>query len=114
MITKQEFVDIINQLKEVNDFVQETNDKARKLKDAIISDFYNASNLSISHETIVLKLLENMFNDTDWISYWIYELDYGRKYEDGCITENDNIIDISTPEKLYDCLVENMKKGDLK
>ena len=107
MITKQEFVDIINKLKEVNDFVDETNNKARKLNDAIISDFFNATSLSISHENIVVKLLENMFNDTDIISWWIYELDYGRKYEEGCIQDCDGkIIDIPTAEKLYDYLIK--------
>lgn len=109
IVSKQEFVEIINQLKEVDDFVKETNNKSRKLKDAITSDFFNASILSISHETSVIQLLEKMFNDIDMISYWIYELDYGRKYKDGMITENDGtIIDISTAEKLYDFLVENM------
>ena len=56
MITKKEFIDIINKLKEADDFVNETNEKARKLDNAIISDFYNASSLSISHENIVVKL----------------------------------------------------------
>ena len=106
MITKQEFVDIIDKLKEVNDFVNETNDKARKLNDAIISDFFNASSLSISHENIVVELLENMFNDKDILSWWLYDLDYGRKYKDGYITETDGTeIDLSTPEKLYDYLI---------
>lgn len=106
MLTKQEFVDIINKLKEVNDFVNETNDKARKLNDAIISDFFNASSLSISHENIVVELLENMFNDKDILSWWLYDLDYGRKYKDGYITEADGTeIDLSTPEKLYDYLI---------
>lgn len=106
MITKQEFVDIIDKLKEVNDFVNETNDKARKLNDAIILDFFNASSLSISHENIVVKLLENMFNDKDILSWWLYDLDYGRKYKDGYITEADRTeIDLSTPEKLYDYLI---------
>ena len=109
MITKQEFIEIIDKLKEVNDFVNETNDKARKLNDAIISDFFNASSLSISHETIVVKLLKNMFNDKDILSWWIYDLDYGSKYKDGCITENNGtIIDLSTPEKLYDYLIKNI------
>ena len=40
MISKQEFINIINKLKEVNDFVDEVNSKARKLDDAIISDFF--------------------------------------------------------------------------
>lgn len=109
MITKQEFVDIINQLKEVNDFVEETNSKARELQEVIELDFFNARSLAISHETNVVFLLKIMFNDTDIISWWIYELDYGRKYETGCFTEADGTpIDVSTAEKLYDYLVENM------
>ena len=109
MITKKEFIDIINKLKEVNDFVYETNEKARKLDDAIISDFFNASSLSISHENIVVKLLENMFNDTDTISWWLYEKDYGRNPELKMWDEFDNEIDVSTPEKLYDYLIKNVE-----
>ena len=110
MITKEQFVEIINRLKEVNDFVYETNDRARGLSDAIISDFFNASSLSISHEDIVVKLLENMFDDKDIIGWWLYELDYGRKFEMGDFKDEDGIeIDVSTPEKLYDYLVESMK-----
>ena len=56
MITKQEFINIIDKLRKTNDFVDETNNKARELDDAIISDFFNASSLSISHENIVLEL----------------------------------------------------------
>ena len=111
MITKKQFVEIINKLKKVNDFVNKTNDEARKLDDAIISDFFNAQSLSISHESIVIELLENMFEDGDIISWWIYDLEYGTKYEDGCITEEDGtIIDVSTAEKLYDYLIKNMEE----
>lgn len=109
MITKREFVKIINHLKEANDFVNETNDKARKLNDALISDFFNASSLSISFEADLVKVLENMF-DTDLISWWLYDLDYGTKFEIGCIVEADGITkpDLSTAEKLYDYLVSNL------
>lgn len=107
MIDKKEFVDIINKLKEVDDFVKETNAKARQLNDVIISDFFNASSLSISHESIVVRLLENMFNDNDIISWWLYELDYGRSYRKGCFQDGKGKnIDISTPEKLYDYLIK--------
>ena len=114
MITKQEFVDIIEKLKQVNDFVNETNKKARELNDAIISDFFNASSLSISHETIVVKLLENMFEDEeDTINWWLYELDYGRKFKLGYLQEERDgktvNIDLSTAEKLYDYLLESRK-----
>ena len=111
IISKEEFVNIIKRLKQVNDFVNETNKNARGLDDAIESDFFNASSLSISHETIVVRLLKLMFNDyDDLISWWIYEKDYGRKEEirlwDGCSNE----VDLSTPEKLYDYLIEGMEE----
>lgn len=109
MITKQEFVDIIEKLKQVNDFVDETNKKARELNDAIISDFYNTSSLSISHETIVVKLLENMFNDKGTISWWLYECNYGRDFSLGDLEVNGVEIDLSTVEKLYDYLVQDIE-----
>ena len=110
MITKKQFINIINHIKEVNDFVNETNDKARKLHDNIVNDFLNASSLSISFENDLVKVLENMF-DTDLISWWLYELDYGRSFKIGYLIEADGITkpDLSTAEKLYDYLVENLK-----
>ena len=110
MITKEEFIKIIDALKETNDFVDEVNSKARNLRDSIMSDFFNASSLSISFEDIVVKLLENMFDDTDMISWWIYELDFGKKYKRGCIKDcNGKNINVSTAEKLYDYLVKEME-----
>lgn len=110
MITKQEFIEIINKLKKANDFVNETNNKAKKLDDAIMSDFFNASSLSISHENIVVKLLENMFNDKDIIGWWLYELNYGREFKIGCLQdENGFDIDVSTAGKLYDYLIKTME-----
>lgn len=110
MISKEKFIEIINKLKEVNDFVDETNERARKLNDAIMSDFYNTMSLSISHESLVVELLENMFN-SDMISYWIYELDYGREYKDGYVQDGEgNNIDISTVEKLYDYLIKEAEE----
>ena len=110
MITREEFIKIINNLKKVDDFVKETNNKAWELNDAIISDFFNASSLSISHENIVVRLLENMFNDKDIISWWLYELDYGRKYKRDCIQDcNGKNIDVSNAGKLYDYLIKDME-----
>ena len=111
IVSKEEFVDIIKRLKQVNDFVNETNKKARDLDDAIESDFFNVSSLSISHETIVVRLLKLMFNDyDDLISWWIYEKDYGRKEEIKCWDGCSNEVDLSTPENLYDYLIEGMEE----
>lgn len=106
MISKQEFIDIIDKLKEVNDFVDEVNSKARKLNDAIISDFFNASSLSISHENLVVRLLENMFNDQDMISWWIYEVNYGRNTDMAWVEENGVKTYLYTAEDLYNYLIK--------
>ena len=112
MISKDEFVNIINKLIEVNDFVNETNNNARKLNDALITDFFNAGSLIITHETIVVELLGKMFNDKETLTWWLYELDYGRKFKIGDLQQNGVDIDISTPEKLYDYLKEGKTNGE--
>lgn len=111
IISKEAFCDIINKLIKTNDFIDEVNAKARKLDNAIESDFFNASSLSISFETDVVYLLGLMFNDLEKesiLSWWIYEQDYGRA-KGTAIWKNDKYIDISTPEKLYDYLVKEME-----
>ena len=110
MLSKEEFVSIINKLRDVDDFVNETNNKARKLNDAIISDFFNASSLSISHEKIVVDLLENIFNDEDILEWWLYELDYGRKFKIGYLKDKNGIdVDVLDSGKLYDYLISLLK-----
>ena len=42
-----------------------------------------------------------------YISYFMYELDYGRDYQDGFIVENGVNIDFSSADKLYDYLIRN-------
>lgn len=109
MISKEEFIEIINRLKEVSDFVDEVNDKAKNLKIVAINDFFNAMSLTISHEDIVVKLLEKIFKDSITLSWWIYDLDFGRLYTERCFTEEDGTpIDVSTAEKLYDYLISEI------
>jgi len=108
MITKKQFVNIINRLKETDDIKNKVNDIIRASTDSAITDFMEAGSLMICHEDLVVQLLENMFNDGDTIGWWLYELNYGREYTEGCITESDGTpIDLSTAEKLYDYLLKN-------
>lgn len=109
MISRNEFIKIIDRLRETNDFVNEVNDKSRNLRDSIMSDFFNASSLSISFEDIVVNLLEDMFDGTDMISWWLYDLDYGREYKRGCLKDcNGKNINVSDSGKLYDYLIKEM------
>ncbi len=110
-LTKKEFCDIITRLKSADDLSQSVSKLFQESKDNIIRDFTNGASLQINHEDVVVKLLSKLMEDSgEWIEYFIYELDYGSKYIEGCITkENGEIIKLSNSEELYDLLIENAK-----
>lgn len=115
MITKQEFVDIINRLRDYNDLQNKIDDLFKDNIENRERDFMNAGSICIGHETVVVKLLENMFNDKgEVISWWIYEQDYGRSIGINDIFDDriGKYIDLTTPEKLYDYLISEMGYKD--
>jgi len=103
------FEKIINEIKEVLDF-----------EDSILSlccDFNRNNKQGAEAEiffpdlsTTCISLLNLIFDDKDdWISYYIWELNFGEYYEDGDVTdENGSIIKLKTIRDLYDLLVFNM------
>lgn len=109
-MTKEQFVSAIEELKDADDLQNQIDDIMKKSLANKRNDFMNAASLQISHEELVIDLLEEIFDDEgQWIVYWIYELDYGKKYTKGCVVD-DKPIDISTAGKLYDFLIKN--KGE--
>lgn len=49
-------------------------------------------------------------DEDDWIAYWVFDLDCGKEYEDGCVTEGDgSIVKLETIEDLWNCLVKNFQ-----
>ncbi len=105
-LMKQEFVEILDRLREATELVDKVEELFRDSRDNLECDFCNGAGLQISHEGIVVNLLEKLMRDSVGnISYFIYELDYGREYQEGCVSDNNGNIDISTPEKLYDYLM---------
>lgn len=56
----------------------------------------------------LIKLLQVEFNDDhkdSWIEYYIYDLEFGKLYHEGCVTDNGTNIDLSNSDKLYEYLV---------
>ena len=106
-LSKDEFVEIVNRLRDSSDLVDKVEELFRNSRDNVECDFCNGAALQISHEGTVVSLLRKLLKDTsEDISYFIYELDYGRKYEPGMITdENGCDIDFSSAEKLYNYLI---------
>ena len=65
-------------------------------------------------EDALIRELEKEFEDEDsWISYFVYELEYGTKEWAGkCGTMKDGKpICLETPEDLYDLLVDNLREN---
>ncbi len=106
-LSKEEFEEIIARLRETTELVAKVNKLFRNSRDNVECDFCNGASLQISHESTVVLLLKKLMHDlADDIDYFIYELDYGRKYEPGMINdEKGNDIDFSSAGKLYDYLV---------
>ena len=112
-LTKQEFVDILNRLREATELVDKVEKLFRDSRENLECDFCNGAGLQISYEGIVVKLLEKLMQDSFGnISYFIYELDYGREYQEGCVSDKNGNIDVSTPEKLYDFLMAEYGAGN--
>ena len=109
IISKEKFVEIINRLRDYNDLQDKIDDLFKENIDNKEADFMNAGSICIGHETIVVKLLENIFNDKDTISWWIYECNYGRDFSLGDLEVDGIEIDLSTAEKLYDYLIKEME-----
>lgn len=113
-LAKQEFVDILIRLRGATELVDKVEKLFRDSRENLECDFCNGAGLQISHEGIVVKLLEKLMQDRGGnISFFIYELDFGREYREGCVSDKNGNIDISTPEKLYDLLMaEYVVKND--
>lgn len=59
-------------------------------------------------------VLTVMFDDEEecWISYWIWEKDFGRQLQEGDIEIDGVTISLSEPEELYDFLIKRKKEAD--
>lgn len=106
MISKDVFVNTMTRLELLDKRMEEV-DIALKNLCPDFNGFYVPETIDI-----VLDLLKDVFNDKcDWIEYFVYELDWLTKYREGCITDkNGESIDLSSWEKIYDFLIENMEE----
>lgn len=107
LLSKDKFISIIKDLEDAHNIEDTINKLTRNSRMDILRDFGDFCYLT-ANENIIIYLLCTIFNDYDIISWWIDELNFGKDYKDGCITHNNKVIDLSSAEKLYDYLVENM------
>lgn len=107
---KELFVNTIRQMEELYIEQEKFNDMLKSIDNEFGGGYIHSKSIDILY-----NLLKELVNDKqdDWIGYYLWELDFGKKYEDGMITEADGtIIKLSTPEELYDLIISETQNAE--
>lgn len=104
IVTKEVFCEIIGTLIEVDDYHKGLNAFFEKSK---VHGFLFSPDASVQ----TVQLLKAMFVDKDeLIDKFCFEMDYGRSYKPGTVKNEDGTdLDFSSPDKLYDILVNDIE-----
>ncbi len=104
-LSRQEFTEKLNQLETAMTAVD-------KMEDATHFSITDSPLFTIIND--FMYFLSDMcdiprdYRGEDALSYYVYELNFGKKYEPGCVTEeNGDICPLSTPDELYDDLCKS-------
>lgn len=101
---KELFIETIQQLQ-----LQDQHD--RRCHDAfsviLDSDYVSRYNNHWVVNQLVYLLQKSMNDDIvhSWIEYYIYELDFGKKYKPGMVIVQHKDVPLRTPEDLYNAIV---------
>ena len=90
----EQFLKILNDLETEINRLQKLSELGLELENKLIVTIFEMLNAHFS-------LKKNEYIGTD-LEYFIFELDFGKKYKDGCfIDANGKNIDLSSAENLY-------------
>ena len=89
MISKEKFIQVIYSIQKQLDYDNKCHDAFSVI---LKNDYVSGYDYSLVLNSLI-ELLKIEFNDDeDWIEYFIWELDFGKKYKDGMITNKNNEI----------------------
>ena len=98
MISKENFVKVIKAIENQTTYIN-------KLYDDFHIDLMESPICALANEVEVFLIhefgLSERFND---ISYWMWELDFGRKWKPGTVTNDGQDVKLETAEDLYDLI----------
>lgn len=101
-LDKKDFVDAINEVRNTNKYHEELNSFLSK--HGVEGYIFQPDCVDVT-----LRLLHIIFGKADrdnWIEYFCFDLNFGKKWEPGFVTQKDGTdIKLETPEDLYDYLV---------
>lgn len=102
LLSKERFIEIIN---EVNNVMKYDSDLNKLYIKYHVDGYLHQPDCTCT----VLSLLHIIFGEADkdeWISYFCFELDFGRAYKDGMVLDKDGkVINLSDATHLYDFLL---------
>lgn len=102
MISKENFIKYINKIKEFRD-VEDVLNSAGEILNFTIS--------FASHEQLIVDILEDVFEDKQntWLTYFLYDLDFGNKWHEMCISMDGVDVPMRDAGELYDVLIDNLR-----
>ena len=105
-LTKEQFIHCIETYKKMREEETELFNALHLYDECIFDEWLN------NYYDLLSEMCEFdiPYNDIGWVSdldYFVFELDFGRLYRDGCIEDADgNPIKMSTAEELWDILTK--------
>lgn len=103
-LSKEKFIEMLNFMKKKEQYVQQLIELMQKNNLEFIYSPYDEYNSNIID--LLASLFENEDRAKDWIAYWVYELDYGDRYFDGCVSHGNTDIKLKTADDLFNYLIE--------
>lgn len=99
-MTKEKFVECITELEELRKVESEINNGFKK-----IDREFNYISFG-RYDSLIVQLLEEAMNDTsEWISWWIYEADFGNNHKIAdSVTVKGEKFRVRTAHRLYDLI----------
>lgn len=112
-LTKEQFVEYVGRIKttcDKDDMLSGAIEKACN-DDCRVIGLYGAECSAMVDLLSLAMGSEVGACDGNEIEYFIYDLNFGKDYKEGCLAEMDGTpIDISTAEKLYDYIVAEVEE----
>lgn len=106
LFTKQLFIDTINAIQIQRERDIDNADKLGDIFDSYVMPYDNGELydqlLAIMYYNFDMDNESQIYNND--IEYFIWELDFGKKYRPGCYTINGNPVTLKTAEDLWDVL----------
>ena len=61
---------------------------------------------------IPIEFAQTAMGDSGWIPCWLWELECGERYDEGCVDDHGNPVKLKTIDDLYDVIMS--EKGETK